>query len=80
MAFPLSFCDERGVATHYRWREYPLHVIRGFFPAADHCSDNATSEKMPLVRTKVFCGPSAPYPFAPTADDFEKAVWVWLYR
>jgi hypothetical protein len=80
MAFPLTFRDERGKFTRYRWEGYPMVVVRG--PTVEFGWDDEPFEAtmMEPVRITVFCGPAAPLPAMPTADTFAEGVWGWLYR
>jgi hypothetical protein len=85
VAFPLTFMDETGRATTYRWVGYPnrVTVVDPKEPPVLWSSvieDPARPRDTAFLTITVYCGPQAPYPLPPTADEFQKAVWSWLYR
>lgn len=80
MAFPLSFCDERGKITRYPWREYPILVVIPGEPIVWTSDPVPVTMAMP-VRIVVHCGPSAPLPERSwTAEEWCWAVLRWLFR
>jgi hypothetical protein len=82
MAFSLKFMDEGGAIRRYHWYAYPMHVVR-VLPEACQEWSSTNPPSIADIRTvseTVYCGPSAPLPAKPTADEFLDGVLVWLSR
>lgn len=82
MAFPLTFCDEDGVLHRYRWEGYPvrtLSVVPGGLESEWTVSGlMGPPTTVPLFHTFIYCGPPAPLPKPPTADEFLDGLARWL--
>lgn len=78
------FMDERGELRVFHWPGYPVIVVLPAEPVTWSTSmeiEVLSGLSLPAIR--VHCGPAAPYPVEPTAEEFEAAAleWVeWFHR
>jgi len=81
MAVTLKFMCEDGRIRAYKWHEYPMvvawvHPQDALVKWYDTVSPPLAQTKR-VVRVVVHCGPEAPYPAQPTADElWEGHQWL----
>lgn len=82
MAFPLIFADEHGKVHRYPWRDYPQRVLQ-VEPGALEAEWTPRGimgppTTVPFIEVPIFCGPPAPLPKPPTADEFRDGLARWM--
>jgi len=78
-----KFLDEKGVLHTYRWPEYPQKVIivddkELSLTWSESFSAAESPRSIPFGTVVVHCGPAAPKPDKPTADEFMNGLILWM--